>query len=76
MSLTRVFCQLCNIGVLNRLSPSLVFSCPLFGFSGIPVPVGFDQAHVMYVWFDALTNYLTGIHALVRGVMWKQRCPR
>lgn len=36
-------------------------------FSGIPVPVGFDQAHVMYVWFDALTNYLTGIHALVRG---------
>eukprot|EP00752_Nemacystus_decipiens_P011387 g10117.t1 len=31
---------------------------------GIPVPVGFDQAHVMYVWFDALTNYLSGIHAL------------
>ncbi len=34
---------------------------------GIPVPLGFDQSHVMYVWFDALTNYLTGIHALVRA---------
>lgn len=32
---------------------------------GIPVPVGFDQEHVMYVWFDALTNYLSGVHALV-----------
>eukprot|EP01035_Chromulina_nebulosa_P017132 gene17132-22646_t len=31
---------------------------------GIPVPSGFDQKHVMYVWFDALTNYLSGIHAL------------
>lgn len=31
---------------------------------GISVPKGFDQKHVMYVWFDALTNYLTGIHAL------------
>lgn len=30
------------------------------------MPVGFDQSHVMYVWFDALTNYLSGIHALVR----------
>ena len=26
---------------------------------GIPVP--FDQKHVVYVWFDALLNYLTGI---------------
>lgn len=33
---------------------------------GIPVPLGFDQEHVMYVWFDALTNYLSGVHALVR----------
>jgi len=31
---------------------------------GIPVPDGFDQKHVMYVWFDALTNYLTGVNAL------------
>jgi methionyl-tRNA synthetase len=31
---------------------------------GIPVPQGFDPKHVMYVWFDALTNYLSGVHAL------------
>lgn len=29
---------------------------------GIPVPDGFDKRHVMYVWFDALSNYLTGVH--------------
>lgn len=26
---------------------------------GIPVP--FDEKHVIYVWFDALSNYLTGV---------------
>ncbi|HEB12720.1 MAG TPA: methionine--tRNA ligase [Actinobacteria bacterium] len=26
---------------------------------GVPVP--FDDAHVVYVWFDALINYLTGV---------------
>jgi len=26
---------------------------------GIPVPI--DNKHVIYVWFDALTNYLTGV---------------
>lgn len=31
---------------------------------GIRVPEGFDQNHVMYVWFDALSNYLTGVNAL------------
>ena len=31
---------------------------------GIPVPEGFDDKHVMYVWFDALSNYLTGVNAL------------
>jgi methionyl-tRNA synthetase len=31
---------------------------------GIPVPAGFDQKHVMYVWFDALSNYLTGVDGL------------
>ncbi|CAM9290452.1 unnamed protein product [Chrysoparadoxa australica] len=31
---------------------------------GIPVPEGFDQNHVMYVWFDALSNYTSGVHAL------------
>lgn len=31
---------------------------------GIPVPEGFKDNHVMYVWFDALSNYLTGVNAL------------
>ena len=31
---------------------------------GISMPPAFDQRHVMYVWFDALTNYLTGVHGL------------
>lgn len=31
---------------------------------GIPVPEGFRDHHVMYVWMDALTNYLTGVNAL------------
>ena len=31
---------------------------------GIPMPPGFDSRHVMYVWFDALSNYLSGVHAL------------
>jgi methionyl-tRNA synthetase len=34
---------------------------------GIRVPDGFDQKHIMYVWFDALTNYLSGIGALDEG---------
>ncbi len=29
---------------------------------GVPVPI--DQGHVIYVWFDALSNYLTGIKYL------------
>ena len=28
---------------------------------GIPIPD--DPEHVMYVWFDALTNYLSGVDA-------------
>ena len=31
---------------------------------GISMPDGFDSRHVMYVWFDALSNYLTGVNAL------------
>ena len=30
---------------------------------GIQVPEGFDDNHVMYVWMDALSNYLTGVDA-------------
>ena len=31
---------------------------------GIPVPEGFVDHHVMYVWVDALSNYLTGVNGL------------
>jgi methionyl-tRNA synthetase len=34
---------------------------------GIPVPEGFDSKHVMYVWFDALSNYLSGVHGTETG---------
>jgi methionyl-tRNA synthetase len=34
---------------------------------GLPVPPGFDKEHVMYVWFDALSNYLSGVHGLEPG---------
>ena len=29
---------------------------------GIPAPEGFKEGHVMYVWMDALSNYLTGVN--------------
>jgi len=32
---------------------------------GVPVPG--DKDHVMYVWFDALSNYATGVHAVLGG---------
>lgn len=31
---------------------------------GISVPEGFHENHVMYVWIDALSNYLTGVNGL------------
>jgi len=31
---------------------------------GISVPEGFVDNHVMYVWIDALSNYLTGVNGL------------
>lgn len=31
---------------------------------GITVPEGFHDNHVMYVWMDALSNYLTGVDGL------------
>jgi methionyl-tRNA synthetase len=57
-------------GILTRLTKEglkdLSISRTSFSW-GIPVPDGFDKKHVMYVWFDALTNYLTGVRALDAG---------
>lgn len=50
--------------MLKRLEEPLLdlsVSRPLSSLKwGIPLPK--DPSHVMYVWFDALTNYLTGIN--------------
>lgn len=40
---------------------------------GIPVP--FDDKHVVYVWFDALANYLTGIGYLDAPEKFEQYWP-
>lgn len=40
---------------------------------GIPVP--FDPKHVVYVWFDALANYLTGIGFLDNPEMFQRYWP-
>ncbi|MBQ8417937.1 MAG: methionine--tRNA ligase, partial [Phascolarctobacterium sp.] len=40
---------------------------------GIPVP--FDKKHVVYVWFDALLNYLTGIKYGVDDAMFNKFWP-
>jgi len=40
---------------------------------GIPVP--FDQKHTIYVWIDALTNYLTGVGYLDNPEMFKKYWP-
>jgi methionyl-tRNA synthetase len=31
------------------------------------IPVSFDEKHVVYVWLDALTNYITGLGYDVDG---------
>ena len=40
---------------------------------GIPVPI--DKKHVIYVWFDALTNYLTPIGFLDNAEMFRKYWP-
>jgi methionyl-tRNA synthetase len=43
---------------------------------GIDAPEGFHEHHVMYVWVDALSNYLTGVNALAnvhiigKDILW------
>ena len=59
-----------NILARLRKDPLKDLSISRTTFSwGIPLPPDFDQtgascAHVMYVWFDALANYLTGVCAV------------
>eukprot|EP01064_Diplonema_japonicum_P033857 TRINITY_DN6794_c0_g3_i1.p1 TRINITY_DN6794_c0_g3~~TRINITY_DN6794_c0_g3_i1.p1 ORF type:complete len:739 (+),score=209.66 TRINITY_DN6794_c0_g3_i1:61-2277(+) len=55
--------------VLNMLAntekvPDLCVSRTTFDW-GIKLPEGFEDKHVMYVWFDALTNYLSATNILL-----------
>jgi methionyl-tRNA synthetase len=63
--------------ILSRLEQPLLDLCasrPVESLQwGIPLPA--DEGHVMYVWFDALTNYLTGVNYrheadLMRAKFW------
>jgi methionyl-tRNA synthetase len=54
-----------NILTRLRTDPLKDLSISRTTFSwGVPVPEGFDPRHVMYVWFDALTNYGSGVQFL------------
>ena len=58
--------QHCN-AIMSRLTsdPLRDLSISRTTFSwGISVPEGFEDNHVMYVWIDALSNYLTGVNGL------------
>ncbi len=50
-----------NEMVNNFLKPGLQDLCVSRSTFKWGIPVGFDPKHVVYVWLDALTNYITGI---------------
>ncbi len=50
-----------NEMVNNFLKPGLQDLCVSRSSFKWGVPVDFDDKHVVYVWLDALTNYITGI---------------
>ena len=50
-----------NEMVNNFLKPGLQDLCVSRSSFKWGIPVGFDTKHVVYVWLDALTNYITGI---------------
>lgn len=64
------------LSMLNSLEGDLSISRPKTRLTwGIELP--FDTAHVAYVWFDALPNYVTGIGGLEAArtsEYWKNAC--
>lgn len=48
----------CRKGILKTKLQDLCVSRSTFKWG---IPVDFDSRHVVYVWLDALTNYITGI---------------
>ena len=54
--------QTCALPILNNfLLPGLQDLCVSRTSFKWGIPVEFDPKHVVYVWLDALTNYITGI---------------
>ena len=47
--------------VNNFLKPGLQDLCVSRSSFKWGIPVEFDQKHVIYVWIDALSNYITGL---------------
>lgn len=60
------------VSYLNSGIQDVAISRTTFAW-GVPVP--FAQGHVVYVWFDALINYLTGIGYLQNGGQFKKFWP-
>ena len=56
-----------NEMVNNFLKPGLQDLCVSRSSFKWGIPVDFDDKHVVYVWLDALTNYITGIGYDVDG---------
>lgn len=56
-----------NEMVNNFLKPGLQDLCVSRSTFKWGIPVDFDNKHVVYVWLDALTNYITGIGYDVDG---------
>ena len=47
----------------SRASRTCASPAPRFNWG---IPVEFDPKHVVYVWLDALTNYITGMRLRLR----------
>lgn len=56
----------------NFLKPGLQDLCVSRTSFKWGIPVDFDEKHVVYVWLDALTNYITGIGYNADGKSTKQ----
>ncbi len=56
-----------NEMVNNFLKPGLQDLCVSRSSFKWGIPVDFDEKHVVYVWLDALTNYITGLGYDVDG---------
>lgn len=56
-----------NEMVNNFLKPGLQDLCVSRSTFKWGIPVDFDDKHVVYVWLDALTNYITGLGYTVDG---------